>query len=229
MSNSLLNQNSANSELSNPLWLLLALIFVLMLPLINVVFGKLTIYLLPVAYTLLVVFGVLAVSTSRRVFVAGLTLGLGLVVVLWINYAVGSSKWTTLLQSVLNLLFFALLLVFLGRNVILSKKVNLAVIFGVANGYVLIAAIFSIFYMLLDLYVPGSIISQGSQISDFDYLYFSFVTITTLGYGDISPATEAAKSLSILTALCGQLYLSLVVAVIVGKFISTFGIEMDKG
>ncbi len=220
MTGSLTNFKLDNRNLSNPLWLLIALFFVIALPLLNVIFGSLTIYILPVAYTLLVLFGMLAVSTSSRTFLVGLVLGISLMIVLWLNYSSGSSRWSVLLQSYLSLAFFALLLVFLGRNVLMSPKVTLPVVYGVASGYVLIAAIFSIFFTILENAVPGSLSAGGPEVSDFDYLYFSFVTITTLGYGDMIPVNEAAKSLVIICAVCGQLYLALVVAVIVGKYLT---------
>ena len=218
----LTNLKLDNPKLSNPIWLLTAFVVVISLPLLNVIFGSVTIYILPVSYSLLVIFGMLAVSTSSRTFLTGLVMGFSLIVVLWFNYSTGASNKSIVLQHLLNLSFFVLLLVFLGRNVLMAKSVSLPVIYGVACGYVLIAAIFSLLFAILDLYAPGSLSQNGAMVAEFDYLYFSFVTITTLGYGDIIPATEAAQSLVILTATSGQLYLALVVAVIVGKFLANF-------
>ncbi len=53
-----------------------------------------------------------------------------------------------------------------------------------------------------------------------DYLYFSFVTLTTLGYGDIMPASALAKSTTVIIAVTGQLYLTILIALLVGKFLS---------
>jgi len=59
---------------------------------------------------------------------------------------------------------------------------------------------------------------QGYQMR---FIYYSFVTITTLGYGDITPATELARAFSILEAVVGQLYLVVVVARLVGMHVSS--------
>ena len=61
----------------------------------------------------------------------------------------------------------------------------------------------------------------GEALPQFhDYLYFSFVTVTTLGYGDITPANALAKSIVIVIAISGQLYLTVLVAMLVGKYLS---------
>jgi voltage-gated potassium channel Kch len=79
-------------------------------------------------------------------------------------------------------------------------------------------------FVILDLYAPNSfsnILAEQDTFSTF--IYFAFVTLTTLGYGDISPLTPLARSLSTFTALFGQLYLVIIMALIVGKFLNTKG------
>ena len=53
-----------------------------------------------------------------------------------------------------------------------------------------------------------------------DYLYFSFVTLTTLGYGDVIPVSHLARSTTMLIAVTGQLYMTILIAMLVGKFLS---------
>jgi hypothetical protein len=67
-----------------------------------------------------------------------------------------------------------------------------------------------------------AIIFAGNTAVGFhDYLYFSFVTLTTLGYGDITPVSAFAKSLTIFIAITGQLYLTILIAMLVGKYLSS--------
>ena len=78
-------------------------------------------------------------------------------------------------------------------------------------------------YRILELIQPGSFsapqaLNPGS--GDFSFLYYSLVTLTTLGYGDITPATTAAKVFSSLEAVIGQLYLVITVAWLVGMHVS---------
>ena len=73
-------------------------------------------------------------------------------------------------------------------------------------------------YMLVELIYPGSfsipheIILKDPSV----FKYFSFVTLTTLGYGDISPVSSQARSLCVLEALVGQIYLTVLIARLVG-------------
>jgi len=62
--------------------------------------------------------------------------------------------------------------------------------------------------------------AAGSGSDFHDFIYFSFVTMTTLGYGDIIPVSSLAKSITILVSISGQLYLAILVAMLVGKLLS---------
>jgi drug/metabolite transporter (DMT)-like permease len=79
----------------------------------------------------------------------------------------------------------------------------------------------SILFLILDIFLPDSFLQldpgDGSLSS---YIYFGLVTLTTLGYGDITPDTAMARSLSTFTALFGQLYLVIIMALIIGKYLT---------
>ena len=77
-------------------------------------------------------------------------------------------------------------------------------------------------YTFLELVDPASFNIKIGKPEDYFLIfqYYSFVTITTLGYGDITPVTEVAKTFSALEALVGQLYLVVVVAWLVGMHVS---------
>jgi voltage-gated potassium channel len=67
----------------------------------------------------------------------------------------------------------------------------------------------------------AAIIFPGQSVPAFnDYLYFSFVTLTTLGYGDVTPVSHLARSMAILIAVTGQLYMTILIAMLVGKFLA---------
>jgi hypothetical protein len=104
-----------------------------------------------------------------------------------------------------------------------SEDVTIEVIYAAILVYLLMALMWSFVYVLLELINPASFnvalsLKQGSQMWS---IYYSFVTITTLGYGDITPATDLASSFSILEAVVGQLYLVVVVARLVGMHVSS--------
>ena len=84
--------------------------------------------------------------------------------------------------------------------------------------YILIGLLWSIFYLMINIINPESFTAITNSN---DYIYYSFVTLTTLGYGDISAQSNIAKSMSILEAVIGQLYLAIFVAQLIGMRIAS--------
>ncbi len=69
-----------------------------------------------------------------------------------------------------------------------------------------------------DLYIPGSYNAAGKF--DMELVYYTMITLTTAGYGDITPQLPISQSLSMLIAVTGQFYVAIIVAILVGKFSS---------
>jgi Ion channel len=79
--------------------------------------------------------------------------------------------------------------------------------------YLLAGLAFAVGYWVLDQTWPASFgLASGRHLDLPGAIYFSFVTIATLGYGDIVPVSEAARGLAILEAVGGQMYLAVLVA-----------------
>ena len=80
---------------------------------------------------------------------------------------------------------------------------------------------YTIWVVILNKIQPNSFNGLDSVTSSLqDVLYFTFVSLTTLGYGDVTPNLPLAKSLSILIAISGQLYVAVIIAMLVGKYAS---------
>ena len=124
--------------------------------------------------------------------------------------------------------FNVFITVFMIRHIARSKEVTATIILNSINGYLLIGILGAVLLAMTELVQKfflhldtDTINFAGSAAAGFhDYLYFSFVTLTTLGYGDITPVSAFAKSLTIIIAIAGQLYLTILVAMLVGKFLS---------
>jgi len=98
-------------------------------------------------------------------------------------------------------------------------------IFAALDAYLLAGLVFGVCFWVLEQISPGSFAAASAGALDLPRaLYFSFVTIATLGYGDIVPASEPARGLAILEAVGGQMYL----AVLVARLVSLYGREADK-
>ena len=139
-----------------------------------------------------------------------------------INYYIGS---TVVFVAGLAVSFlFLLLSVYLAiRHILFSGKITTNKIVGSLCIYLLIGIIWGIIYIFIAIFSnqPFNGIGQANDIDQiWDYFYFSFVTLTTLGFGDISPTLPIARSLTYLEAICGQFYLAILVSTLVGAYIA---------
>jgi hypothetical protein len=91
-------------------------------------------------------------------------------------------------------------------------------LYAALSAYLLAGIFFGLFYWVLEQIVPGSFATAG-EFSRMSAFYFSFVTLATLGYGDIVPRTEVARGLAIVEGVGGQLFL----AVMVARLVSLYG------
>jgi len=103
------------------------------------------------------------------------------------------------------------------RGVRTEGAVTMHTMFGVLCIYLLIGMLFAYAYGLVGDAQSQPFFASGIDPDISDYLYFSFATITTVGYGDLAAATDLGRSVAIAEALTGQIYLVTVVAVIVGS------------
>ena len=109
---------------------------------------------------------------------------------------------------------------FVFKSILKTNEVDVDTVISAISGYILVGLLFGILFFVLEFVFPGNY-SGGTKLNYYQTMYFSFVTMSTLGYGDILPVTEAARSLAIITTLFGQFYMAIIVGIIVGKFISS--------
>jgi hypothetical protein len=105
----------------------------------------------------------------------------------------------------------------------MSDEISLNRIVGAICIYLMLGVIWSIGYSVLNIVEPGSfkgLTELADPAWNSDWIYYSFVTITTLGYGDITPLTQSAKTLSFAEAIVGQFYIAVLVAGLVSAYIS---------
>ena len=171
---------------------------------------------------IVVISGVFAAEFRRKIF--GILLLLGTVAI--ITMAIG-----IVLQDVRSLNVVAFLLmtcslilstIALVSHVAGSMYADKSTILCAINSYLMIGLTASVLFIIIDLINPSSFIHLPAGSGDLhSYIYFGFVTLTTLGYGDITPDAPLARSLSAFVALAGQLYLVIIMALIIGKYLNT--------
>lgn len=122
-----------------------------------------------------------------------------------------------------TLVFFLQAIVYSARQVFLAGTVDLNKIVGAVCIFLLLAVLWAILFQFLEVLTPESfsgIAADPEHIHFHKFVYFSMVTLTTLGYGDIAPATPLAGILATLEAVVGVFYIAILVAALVGDFMA---------
>lgn len=114
-------------------------------------------------------------------------------------------------------IMFVILLQELLLQIFNSKKITLNVVLGAFTGYILIGIIGFCVILMVYLFNPESYKISETAINDL--LYYSFITLSTIGYGDISPLSIPAKNIAVIIGLVGQFYNAIIMAAIIGKFL----------
>ncbi|MEO8487637.1 MAG: potassium channel family protein [Betaproteobacteria bacterium] len=172
-----------------------------------------------------VVFGLFLVTGATFLFEPRLLVRvlLALIVVTVLGRVVESFLPSTAL-AVTNAVFvmvtcFALGALFIAR-VLRDGRINIHRIVGACGTFLLLGLVFAQAYKLIALFVPHAFAMGGVPVDaadmSFHTLYFSFITLTSTGYGDITPLHPFARSLAAFEAVVGQLYLAVLIARLVG-------------
>ena len=106
------------------------------------------------------------------------------------------------------------------RHVIRARVVVADTLYGAASVYLLLALAWALAYAILDTLSPGAFAGPHTPLAWDDFVYFSVVTVTTLGYGDMLAVTPGARSLVMLEVVVGVFYTTVVLARLVGLYIA---------
>ncbi len=140
---------------------------------------------------------------------------------IWLTHFVniGIIKYFTYAFSTVVLLIVTGVMI---RQIVRSKFINSRVIIETICGYLLIGVILFFLNLIVIANNPNAI-SFGNDLNTekvSEIMYYSYITISTIGYGDVLPVSPVARSLSIFFGVMSQLYLALIIAFILGKFIN---------
>jgi voltage-gated potassium channel Kch len=125
------------------------------------------------------------------------------------------------LTVAIEMAFVALSLVFALSQVLFGRRMDANRIVGAICVYLLLGVLIGQTNNLLYQFVPGSFNGiDGTEDAGFALIYYSFVTMTTLGYGDISPEGPLARVVAYLAVIAGQFYIAVLVAMVVAQYIS---------
>ena len=175
-------------------------------------------YVMASAYTMLFLAG--AFTGGLRGMWRSLVLLLAVVSIgsTWARHATGH-EIVQEISLITSIAFMVLVALQINVEVFRPGEINGHRLRGAIAVYLMLGFIFGLSFVLVERYVPGSF--QGLTITDFENgidraIYFSFVSLTTLGFGDITPKSRLAESLVVLEAIIGQLYL----VILIGQLVS---------
>jgi hypothetical protein len=127
----------------------------------------------------------------------------------------------------LGLSFLIFVTTVLVWSIVSNPTVTADTLAGAVSGYFLVGITFGLAYMTVDSLVPGSFrdtIQPGKQLAPADFIFFSFVTLTTVGYGDIVPWSAHARAVAIIESVLGIMY----PAVLIGRLVGLQGTRRDE-
>jgi len=184
------------------------------------------------ALTITLIVSVWSIVDSRAWFWTGVTLavvsaGASIAEFLWPSFLVVSVG----LVTIALFCFFSIAFTFnqIARSGSMQITTNRLV--GACSVYLLIGLGFGVLNMLIEVFLPGSykgLDPDNSGSVGIDLIYFSFVTMTTLGYGDIVPIRPLAQAAAYMGAVAGQFYIAVLVAGLVGGYVSQKIMENDQ-
>lgn len=174
------------------------------------------------AFSALLVIGVISLKGSGRPFALAMAFVIAGVIVN-IATTLTPSRWP-IYASLISIMGFLLTAIFFTfKQVATDTEITINRIMGAIAVYLLLGVLWAVVYTLVELIWPGSV--NGFEVGgdaqwNSEWLYFSFVTMTTLGYGDIAPVSAIARVLAYMQAVFGQFYIAILVAGLVGAYIS---------
>lgn len=176
-----------------------------------------------ISYSALLAIGLWSLRSSGRVFSAAIAF---VIVGIVLNILFAYYK-QTVFQTCSTIALLAFLFLATGtamKQIAVGNNMSANRIVGAICVYLMLGVIWALSYGLLELMIPGSFggLTEGATTLSWspDWVYFSFVTITTLGYGDVLPLTFFSRTLAYFEAIVGQFYLAVLVAGLVGAHLT---------
>jgi hypothetical protein len=170
--------------------------------------------------TLLLATGVAIAWGRRRLFTIGVVVAVPTLVLRWLLLFVPSHtlRFYAEIAGVLSIVTVGYILL---AQVFREGPINAVRVQGAVAAYLLMGVAYSHAYLISSYFNPAAITStEGAMDSFVDWIYFSFATLSTLGYGDIIPTGQASRMLAIGEAISGQLFLAILIARLVSMQVS---------
>ncbi len=174
-------------------------------------------------FSVTMIIGVWSLVESRVQFWIGMLLVAGMVLATALEFLIPPLE-IEVLGLTAALAFCVMSAVYATRFMFLGGSINANRLAGALCVYLLIGLGFAVLNIMVAYLLPGSfegVPAVARDIPGSDMVYYSFVTMSTLGYGDITPTRPLSRGLAYLAAVAGQFYIAMLVSVLVSMYIST--------
>src|SRR5438034_10916550 len=173
-------------------------------------------------FSLVLLAGIVAVADRKRVLVIAIVLAIPAIAGRWINHF-RPDLVPPAVFLVAGLILIAFVVGNLLRFVLRAPSVNTEVLCASISAYLMLGLMWTMAYWLVDQLTPGGAFSFNTNtgtrsMNGFTGFYFSFITLSTVGYGDITPVSRIARWLAAMEAMTGLLY----VAVLIARLVSLY-------
>jgi hypothetical protein len=179
-------------------------------------------FILSLLFSLVLIAAVFAVANRKRSLVIALVLAIPAIIARWVN-----QLRPDLVHPAVFLVCALVLLAFVIGHllyfILSAPVVNVEVLCASIAAYLMLGLTWTVAYWLVDQLTPGGAFSFNTtrgahSMNGFTGFYFSFITLSTVGYGDITPVSQAARWLAAMEAMTGLLY----VAVLIARLVSLY-------
>jgi len=175
-------------------------------------------------FSLVLLAGIVAVADRKRVLVIAIVLAIPAIAGRWINHF-RPDLIPRAVFLVAGLILLAFVIANLLRFILRAPVVTVEVLCASVAAYLMLGLMWTVAYWLVDQLTPGGAFSfntsRGAQsMNGFTGFYFSFITLSTVGYGDITPVSQAARWLAAMEAMTGLLYVAVLIARLVSLYSS---------
>ena len=175
-------------------------------------------------FSLVMLAGVLAVADRKRVLVIAIVLAIPAIAGRWINHF-RPDLIPPPVFLVCGLMLITFVIAHLLLFVLRAPSVTAEVLCASLSAYLMLGLLWTMAYWLVDQFTPGGAFSFNTgggthSMSGFTGFYFSFITLSTVGYGDITPVSRLARWLAAMEAMTGLLYVAVLIARLVSLYSS---------
>jgi ion channel len=171
----------------------------------------------PLLYTIFVIVSINFIRDVKQFKMVAYIIGIITFLATWVD-ALIIEKETRIVLLILYFVFFLIVAIELYIKIYKIKKVSAPVIIGAFCGYLFLGVLGSFVVTFIELIIPHSYTFDFSSQPG-SIMYYTFMTLTTIGYGDIAPVSIPARNTAMVIGLAGQFYLTFVVAMIIGKYL----------